>query len=48
VVFDPADARTVQATSHIKAWPKLSRKLTLVVVLIFVAIVALAALGIAR
>ena len=39
VVFDPEYARTIKATAHIKAWPKLSRKLTLVVVLIFVSLI---------
>ncbi len=48
VVFDPAYARTVKATAHIKAWPKLSRKLTLIVVVLFVAVVVLGIFGNAR
>jgi hypothetical protein len=48
VVFDPAYARTVKATAHIKAWPKLSRRLTLIMVILFVAVLVLGFLGRAR
>ncbi len=45
VVFDPACAHTLRATTHIKAWPKLSRRLTLILLTLVVSLAVLVVLA---